>query len=62
LRLRKKASEGLSVGNWEHMVALEGILLADPYVAYPRCLDGARRGPPEDCGTFIPEEFAPEAA
>ena len=36
--------------NWEHVVTLEGILLADPAVTYPRCLDGARRCPPEDCG------------
>ena len=48
MRLRKRASEGLGVGNWEHMVALEGILLAGPDVAYPRCLDCVRRCPPED--------------
>lgn len=44
--------------NWEHVVTLEGILLADPAVTYPRCLDGARRCPPEDCGgTWGYEDF-----
>ena len=35
---------------WEHEVLLEGILLKDKSFAYPRCLEGARACPPEDCG------------
>lgn len=35
---------------WEHEVLLEGILLKDKALAYPRCIDGARACPPEDCG------------
>src|SRR5690606_1202154 len=35
---------------WEHEVLLEGVLLAEPGASYPRCLDGERACPPEDCG------------
>jgi hypothetical protein len=35
---------------WEHEVLLEGILLKEKGVKYPRCLEGARACPPEDCG------------
>lgn len=35
---------------WRHEVLLEGVLLAEPGVRYPRCLDGERACPPEDSG------------
>jgi hypothetical protein len=36
--------------SWEHEILLEGILLKDKTVKYPRCLGGERTCPPEDCG------------
>jgi hypothetical protein len=36
--------------SWRHAVRLEKILPAEPGATYPRCLAGARRCPPEDCG------------
>lgn len=36
--------------SWQHKVALEKILEADPGASYPRCTDGARACPPEDIG------------
>lgn len=36
--------------NWEHAIAIEAVVDADPAVKYPRFVDGARRGPPEDVG------------
>jgi hypothetical protein len=35
---------------WRHKVLLEGLLLKNPSVKYPVCLDGERACPPEDCG------------
>ena len=35
---------------WEHSVVLERMIEPDPAVQYPRCIDGARACPPEDCG------------
>lgn len=35
---------------WTHEILLEGILLAETGVKYPRCLAGERACPPEDCG------------
>lgn len=35
---------------WEHELLLEGILLKEKGVKYPRCIAGARACPPEDCG------------
>lgn len=35
---------------WEHEVLLEGIMLKDKGTKYPKCIDGARACPPEDCG------------
>ena len=33
---------------WEHRLLLEAIALGEPGVFYPRCVQGARSGPPED--------------
>lgn len=35
---------------WEHEVELEEILTRDETVNYPRCIEGERAGPPDDCG------------
>ncbi|TXN06686.1 plasmid pRiA4b ORF-3 family protein [Methylobacterium sp. WL103] len=44
--------------NWQHTITVEELGPADPTVAYPRFLDGARRAPPEDVGgTMGFEEF-----
>jgi hypothetical protein len=36
--------------DWEHALVHEGVESADPSLTYPRCVSGARRCPPEDCG------------
>ncbi len=36
--------------SWNHEIVLEGILLKDKTFKYPRCIDGQRACPPEDCG------------
>jgi len=36
--------------NWHHDVLLEGILLRDKTLTYPRCIAGERACPPDDCG------------
>jgi hypothetical protein len=36
--------------DWRHVVMHEGTSPSDPSVSYPRCISGARRCPPEDCG------------
>lgn len=36
--------------DWEHAIVHEGMLMAEASASYPRCLAGARRCPPEDCG------------
>lgn len=35
---------------WEHSVALEDIVIGGTAIRRPRCLDGKRACPPEDCG------------
>jgi hypothetical protein len=35
---------------WEHEIVFEGILLKEKNEKYPKCIDGARACPPEDCG------------
>jgi len=37
--------------SWEHTIILEGIESLQKGVKYPRCIDGARACPPEDCGS-----------
>ena len=36
--------------DWKHNVLLERVLPVERGVYYPRCLDGKRACPPEDCG------------
>jgi hypothetical protein len=36
--------------DWRHDILLEAILLPEPGASYPRCIAGARNGPPEDAG------------
>lgn len=36
--------------DWEHLITVEAVEEGVPGVAYPRFVDGARRGPPEDVG------------
>lgn len=36
--------------DWHHEVSIVSTRRADPEAFYPRCIDGARAGPPEDCG------------
>jgi Plasmid pRiA4b ORF-3-like protein len=36
--------------NWEHVIQVEKVLEVDPLAKYPRCLEGERACPPEDCG------------
>ena len=36
--------------SWEHVVTFEKPVPRDPKAKYPRCIAGARAGPPEDCG------------
>jgi hypothetical protein len=35
---------------WEHEIVVEALTAAEPRKKYPRCLDGARWGPPEHVG------------
>ena len=35
---------------WEHNILLEGILLKEKGMKYPKCIAGERSCPPEDCG------------
>jgi len=37
--------------SWEHTIMLEAIEDKKKSVKYPRCIDGARACPPEDCGS-----------
>lgn len=36
--------------DWEHTIAIESVVDADPALKYPRFVAGARRAPPEDVG------------
>ncbi|HVU88054.1 MAG TPA: plasmid pRiA4b ORF-3 family protein [Pirellulales bacterium] len=35
---------------WRHEIIYEGVQPAEPGAKYPRCTEGARACPPEDCG------------
>lgn len=35
---------------WEHRIEIEGVGAPEPDVHYPRCIEGERRCPLEDCG------------
>jgi len=36
--------------DWRHTVEVEEVLTVEARARYPRCVDGARACPPEDCG------------
>lgn len=36
--------------NWKHVIHYETFDIMEPTRSYPRCIGGARRCPPEDCG------------
>ena len=38
--------------SWQHEIVLEETVEPEPKVKYPRCIDGARACPPEDCGSI----------
>ena len=47
----KKAAYDYDFGdNWDHKVKLEKMLPKEEGVDYPRCIEGKRACPPEDCG------------
>lgn len=56
--VREFLSEGLPLAvyeydfgdSWIHEVRFEGDLQTEPGMRYPRCVAGARKCPPEDCG------------
>jgi hypothetical protein len=35
---------------WEHDILLEGLMIKEPSIKYPRCVGGEFKCPPEDCG------------
>jgi len=35
---------------WEHEIEIVDVLKKEKGIRYPKCLDGRRNGPPEDCG------------
>jgi hypothetical protein len=59
---KMKLSQAVEAGNkefgytydmgddWQHSITVEKTLAPEPKVKYPRCIDGARACPPEDCG------------
>jgi hypothetical protein len=50
-RKRPRISYEYDFGDgWKHEIRLEKTLEPEPKVKYPRCIDGARACPPEDCG------------
>jgi hypothetical protein len=36
--------------DWNHTIVVKKVLPIQPGISYPRCIDGARACPPEDCG------------
>jgi hypothetical protein len=50
-RVRTKFTYRYDFGDdWKHLIEVEKIAPAEPGVRYPRCTDGARAHPIEDCG------------
>lgn len=50
-RGNKKADYTYDFGDdWEHIITLEKIIPRDKGLSYPRCIQGERACPPEDCG------------
>jgi hypothetical protein len=50
-RLRERFLYEYDFGDlWQHEIRLEQILPFEPKHTYPRCIGGARKAPPEDCG------------
>ena len=50
-RVRTKFTYTYDFGDdWKHLIEVEKIAPAEPGVRYPRCTDGARANPIEDCG------------
>lgn len=47
--------------DWRHEIVLEAIVPAENTAQYPRCLDGERACPPEDCGGLPGYEEVVEA-
>lgn len=39
--------------DWRHTITLKSIKEKEDGVTYPRCINGARACPPEDCGSFF---------
>jgi hypothetical protein len=52
-KARAKAVYTYDFGDsWEHAIVVEKLLQPEPGVAYPLCVDGKLRCPPEDCGSI----------
>lgn len=50
-RVRTKFTYTYDFGDdWKHLIEVEKIAPTEPGVRYPRCTDGARANPIEDCG------------
>ena len=50
-RVRTKFTYTYDFGDdWKHLIEVEKIAPAEPGARYPRCTDGARANPIEDCG------------
>jgi hypothetical protein len=50
-RLKQRFTYNYDFGDsWLHNLTFERILPPDPALSYPRCMDGRRKAPPEDCG------------
>jgi hypothetical protein len=44
--------------DWQHIVEIEKTVPPEPKAKYPRCIDGKRACPPDDCGgAYGYEEF-----
>jgi hypothetical protein len=50
-KVKAKAMYTYDFGDsWEHAIVVEKVLLPEPGVPYPVCIEGKLQGPPEDCG------------